>query len=107
MVVAFQSCAAGIGDAIIDKGGTSGGAGMVVAILLLTGGIVSIVQRKSKSGIALIIIFGIAAIVGFSSNGIFKDLVIWSGWCAINAVLAIINLLVGKKGKEETEEKAE
>lgn len=35
MVVLFQSCAATVGDALANEGGTSGGAGMGVALLML------------------------------------------------------------------------
>ena len=48
VVVAFQSCAAGMVNAIEDNGEVSGSAGIIVAILMLTGGIVSIATRKSK-----------------------------------------------------------
>ena len=60
--VSFQSCAAGMSNALEDNGELSGTAGLLVAILLLTGGIVSIVTRKSngKGGnIALIILYGL------------------------------------------------
>lgn len=109
ILVAFQSCAAGVANALEDNGGTSGSAGIIVAILLLTGGIVSIVTRKStgKGGnIALIIIFGLAALIGFAGHGNYSDLVIWAGWCLINAVLALVAMLGGKK-KAESENNEE
>ena len=58
-LVAFQSCAAGMSNALEENGEVSGSAGIIVAVLLLTGGIVSVATRKSsgKGGnIALIII---------------------------------------------------
>lgn len=96
VVVSFQSCAAGVVNAIENDGGTSGTVGVVVAILMLAGGIVSIASRKSsgKGGnIALIILFGLAALFGYAGHGNYSDLVIWSTWCLINAVLAIISLV--------------
>ncbi len=101
-VVSFQSCAAGVANTLAENGEISGSAGILVAILMLTGGIVSISTRKSmgKGGdIALIILFGLAALVGFTNYGSYSDLAIWSGWCAINAVLAVIDMV--KKKKEE------
>lgn len=98
--VAFQSCAAGMVNAIEANGKTSGSAGLLVAILMLAGGIVSIATRKStKNGasVALIILFGFAALVGFSGHGNYSDLVIWSGWCLINAALAVVTLIRNKK----------
>ena len=106
ILVAFQSCAAGVANALEDNGGSSGSAGIIVAILLLTGGIVSIVTRKStgKGGnIALIIIFGLAALIGFAGHGNYSDLVIWAGWCLINAVLALVAMLGGKKKSDASD----
>ena len=59
--VSFQSCAAGVSNALEANGEASGSAGIIVAILMLAGGIVSIATRKSlgKGGnIALIVLFG-------------------------------------------------
>ncbi len=100
VIVAFQSCAAGIVNTLEDNGEVSGSAGLIVAIFMLAGGIVSIATRKSvkKGGnIALIILFGLAALVGFANYGNYSDLAIWSGWCLINAVLAVVALITGKK----------
>ena len=46
--VTFQSCAAGISNSIEDNGEVGGSAGIIVAIMLLAGGIVSIATRNSK-----------------------------------------------------------
>ena len=100
LVVALQSCAAGVVDALEDEGGTSGGAGILVAIFMLAGGIVSIATRKStgKGGnIALIILFGLAALIGITMHGVYSDLVIWGVWCLINAALAVVAMIGGKK----------
>ena len=58
--VLFQSSMAGLSNALEDNGESSGSAGLLVAILMIAGGIVSIVVRNSskKGGnIALLIIF--------------------------------------------------
>lgn len=96
VVVTFQSCAAGVVNAIENDGGISGSVGVVVAILMLAGGIVSIASRKSigrGGNIALIVLFGFAALFGYAGHGNYSDLVIWSTWCLINAVLAVIALV--------------
>jgi hypothetical protein len=100
VVVMFRSCAAGVVNALEDNGGTSGSVGVLLAILMLTGGIVSIASRKSvkKGGnIALIILFGLAALIGFTGYGNYGDLIVWSIWCLINAVISIVALITGKK----------
>ena len=104
VLVAFQSCAAGISNALESNGEVSGSAGILVAVFMLTGGIVSMVTRKSvkKGGnIALIILFGLATLIGFASYGSYSDLDIWSGWCLINAVLAVVAIITGKKKAED------
>ncbi|MFQ6880550.1 MAG: hypothetical protein ACLRS1_12275 [Oscillospiraceae bacterium] len=95
VIVSFQSCAAGIVNTMEANGEAGGSAGIIVAIMLLVGGIVSIATRSSdgKGGnIALIVLFGIAALFGFTMAGGYSDLYIWAGWCAINVILAIADL---------------
>ena len=100
MIVVFQSCAVGVSNALESSSDVSGSTGILVAILMLTGGIVSVVTRKSdgKGGnIALVVLFGLAALLGFTDNGKFADLVVWAGWCLINAVIALIAFIKAKK----------
>jgi hypothetical protein len=97
-VILFQSCAASIGDALIDEGGTSGSAGMFVAILMLIAGIVAIAARSSKGGgIVCLILYALAGIIGVTSKGIFTDLVIWGVLCLIFAVVFLIATITHKK----------
>lgn len=94
--VVFQSMIAGLANALEESGQVSGSAGLVVSICMLCGGIVSIVSRKNNSkgtNIALIILFGLATLTGFVLAGNYSD--VWSAWCLINAVLAIISLRKG------------
>ena len=97
--VLFQSCAAGLSNTIEANGEAGGSAGVMVAIMLLAGGIVSIATRKGGKGgnIALIILFGIGAILGFTMAGSYSDLIIWAVWCLICAVLAIVGIIKAKK----------
>lgn len=97
--VMFQSSAAGLYNSLSQNGETSGSAGFFVALLMLTGGIVSIATRKGGKGgnIALLILFGFSTLIGGSSAGSYTDLYIWSGWCGINAVLALICMLRKQK----------
>lgn len=105
-VVSLQSCAAGISNALEDNGEVSGSAGFMVAIFMLAGGITSIATRKSsgKGGnIALIILFGLGALIGFALKGSYGDLAIWSGWCVINVIMAVIAMVTGKKKEENAD----
>ena len=83
MLVLFQSCAAGIANTLEENGEVGGSAGMIVAVMLLAGGIVSIVTRKSEGkggNIAQIVLFGIGTLIGSMLVGGYADLMIWSGW---------------------------
>ena len=106
VLVTFQSCAAGVVNALEDNGEVSGSAGLLVAVLMLAGGIVSIATRlsvKMVGNITLIILFGLAALIGFANYGNYSDLAIWSGWCLINAILALVAIISGKnKGGDNT-----
>lgn len=98
--VVFQSMMAGLANTLEESGQSSGSAGLVVSICMLCGGIVSIVSRKNNSkgtNIALIILFGLATLIGFVLAGNYSDLYItvWSFWCLINTILAIISLRKG------------
>ncbi len=103
VIVLVQSCAAGAYNALEENGEVSGSAGFLVAILMIAGGIVSIVTRKVKGkggSIALIVIFGLAALLGFACAGSFSDLKIWGGWCLLNAAIAVVALFLKKKPEE-------
>ena len=94
LFVGLQSCAAGIGNTL------EGSAGFVVVFMLLAGGIISIVTRKSNSkgaNVALVILFGIGALFGYTLAGNFGDLMIWATWCLVCAVLAIVSIVKGRK----------
>lgn len=100
IVVSFQSCAAGLGNVLSENGEASGSGGILVAVLMLSGGIVSIATRKNEGkggNIALAVLFGIAAFVGFGLAGSFTDLNIWAFWCLINAILAVAAIIKNKK----------
>ena len=97
--VVLQSGAAGLANALEQNGEVGGSAGLLVAIMLLVGGIVSIVVRNGGKGgsIALFILFGLGALLGFSGAGSYKDLNIWAGWCLICAVLGLLGIFGKKK----------
>nr|DAT64390.1 MAG TPA: hypothetical protein [Caudoviricetes sp.] len=99
LLVALQSCAAGVSNALAENGEVGGSAGILVAILLLAGGIASIATRSSKgkgANIALIIMYGLGALLGYTMAGSYTDLKIWAIWCLICAVLALVNIFKKK-----------
>lgn len=104
VVVSFQSCATGVVNALDENSNDMGGtAGLFVAILLLTGGITMIATRKSeKNGgsIACLIMFSLAAIVGFPNAAVYSDLKIWAVMALILAVLNLVSIITNKKPKK-------
>lgn len=107
VLVFSQSALAGLSNTLQENGEVGGSAGVIVAILLLVSGILSIVIRNStgKGGnIALIIVSGIAAVMGFAGAGSYGDLKIWSAWCLILMVMAIVALITGRKKPEDANE---
>ena len=99
VLVTFQSCAAGLGNALAENGESSGSAGLLVAVLMLAGGIVSIATRKGGKGgsIAVLVIFALATITGFTMAGSYSDLKVWAAWCLVCAILALIAIVTGGK----------
>ena len=102
--VLFQASIAGLSNALEENGESGGTGGLFLAILMLVGGIVSIVvHNKTGKGpnIALIVLYGLAALMGFALAGSYADLRIWAGWCLICAVLALVSLFIKQKPKEK------
>lgn len=89
-------------NTISGTGEISGTAGFLVAILMLAGGIVQVVTRKSeKNGgsIASVILFVLAALIGLSNAGSYSDLKIWSVWCLWLGIMNLIYIIKKKAGE--------
>ena len=100
--VAFQSCAAGVYNSLSENAEISGTAGIIVAFLMMASGIVSISTRKGGRGgsIAVFVLYGLSALIGFANAGSFADLNIWAGWCAICAVIALFGIFKSPKAEQ-------
>lgn len=98
IVVTFQSCAAGIGNALSSNKEISGSAGLFLAILMLIAGIIAIISKVSKGmTITSIIFYALAFIVGIANAGHFSDLKIWSVLNLIFAALLIFHMFKYKE----------
>ncbi len=102
VLIAFQSCAAGVGNALGDSDSISGSSGFILSIFMLAGGITSVATRKStgKGGLmACAILFGIAAVMGATSwNSDYSDLKIWVVVSVFYCIFYIV--CIKKTGKE-------
>ena len=102
--VLFQSCAAGIGNAIAENGETSRSSGLVVAILMLVAGIVGLCTRKSRGGgITTGVFYAVAGFVGISNYGSYSDLMIWAILCFVFAAVFIIGSITMKTQNKAVE----
>jgi len=54
-------------------------------------------SEKTTGNIALGILFGLGAFLGFNMAGSYSDLNIWAGWCLINMGLAIVSFVKLRK----------
>ena len=99
VVVFFQSSIVGLGEAVFaPEGESSGGFGIVVAILVLIGGIVSISARKSNGGAVFCLIdYFLAGLIGVSFSANFPDLKIWGGLSLIFGGIFLLSLFLGRK----------
>ena len=101
LIITFQSCAVGFVNAVENnKDDTSGAGGILVAFGLLISGIVATVlwKKKNKGGdIALIVLYGLTALMGFANQGTFGDLVVWSSWALVCAIMAAIALVLNSR----------
>ena len=79
LIVMFQTCTATVLTSMDNTDDLSGAGGAVFGIMLLTAGITAIAGRKSKKAtIAASILYLLAALIGFGSKGVYKDLQVWS-----------------------------
>ncbi|WP_142415099.1 hypothetical protein [Hathewaya massiliensis] len=107
-IVTFQSCAAGLGEAITNDSTGSGGSGMFLSVCMLIAGIILLVSKNKKSLVITSIVFYVlGGIVGMVNVGIFADLQIWSVLNLIFAGLLIFHLIKNKElySKKNIEEK--
>ncbi len=100
LVILLHSFLAGVVNTVLNtafgSSETSGTAGIVIAVLLLIAGITSIAVRKretKKAYTALIVLFELAAMIGFVGSGNYSGLVIWGAWSFVCFVVAVFGMV--------------
>lgn len=97
-LISFQSCAAGVGNALENNKTASGSAGFILAVCMLVAGIIAIISKYSKGmTITSIVFYAIGGLIGICNIGIFKDLQIWSILSFIFAALLIFHIIKNKE----------
>ena len=104
VLIAFQSCAAGLGNALEENNSMSGSSGLFLSVFMLVGGITGIATRKSlKRGgpIAAGILFIIGALLGATSwNSDYSDLKIWTIISLLFSAFYIVCAIKTKKDRK-------
>ena len=100
-LIMLQSFFAGVLNVISSNADDiSGSAGFLLAILILTAGIVAIPTRKSWIGCTICgAIYIFAALIGFANLGTFGDLIIWASLSAIFGGVFIFGNLMTEYNK--------
>ena len=100
LVILLHSFLAGVVNTVLNtafgSSETSGTAGIVIAVLLLIAGITSIAVRKretKKAYTTLIVLFELAAMIGFVGSGNYSGLVIWGVWSFVCFVVAAFGMV--------------
>lgn len=104
LLVMFQSCAAGISNALEENGEIGGTGGLLVAICLIVAGIVGMATRNGEgkgASIVTAVFYGLGALVGYATAESYADLNIWATVCLIFAVIYIIAAIKAKKPVKE------
>lgn len=101
VLIAFQSCAAGVSNILEESDSISGTSGLFLAVFMLVGGIVGVATRKStKIGgcIASGILFFLATIMGVTSwNSTYSDLQVW---VIVSLIFALFYIFCAIKQKK-------
>lgn len=104
LIIAFQSCAAGIGNALAENGESSGTAGFLLAICMLVAGIVSVAAKKSVGAtITAAVFYACGGILAFANAGSFGDLKIWGTLSIVFAALYAFFAFRMKKEEKNTD----
>lgn len=103
VIVSFQSCAAGIGNALSESGEVSGTAGFMLAICMLVAGIVGIATRRKGKGGAFVAggFYLIGALIAVANIGSYSDLGIWAFISGAFGIVYILGTILSKKKDKE------
>lgn len=78
-LIAFQSCAAGLGNAMEGSTEASGTTGFLLVLCWLIGGIIELPSKNSKGAVITgIVFYGLGGVLGIANVGSYKDLKIWA-----------------------------
>lgn len=103
VIISFQSCAAGLGNALSESGETSGSFGFLLSIFMLVAGILTVVNRNKSNKSSFIVpacFYILGGLFAKIEIGSFTDLGLWSSLSIIFGVLLIIFMILTAKQKQ-------
>lgn len=101
LLVTFQSCFAGLGNAMENNGEVGGTAGVMLSVLAIIAGIIAITTRKGvgKGPYVAAGFYLLGGIIGFMMAGGYSDLYIWATVSVAFGLVFIIGTIVERKKK--------
>ena len=96
VLVSFQSCAAGISNTLSANGATSGTSGFILAVFMLTAGIVGICTKNTTSKVGPIVctvFYWLGSLVTIGTGSTYGDLPIWGGLSFIFGLIFLFSIL--------------
>ena len=100
LFILFQSCAAGIYNALEETNDAGGSAGFFTAILMIAAGIVGICTRNSTKKVGPVItaiLFFIGALLALCNAAVFQDLIVWGIVCVILGIVHVVCAIKTKR----------
>lgn len=104
VLISFQSCAAGISNALEENGASSGSSGFFLAVFMLIAGIVGICTRNSRGkagAITATVLYWISASCSLGQSKTYGDIAIWGTVSFIFGLFFLICAIKTKKNKAE------
>ena len=100
VMISFQSCAAGLGNAIDNNNSLSGIAGFCLAICMMIAGIIAICTRKSVNKIPTVLpalFYWFGSLLTIGSGDTYGDLPIWGTLSFIFGLVFVVACYKQKK----------
>ncbi len=100
--ITFQSCFAGLGNALANNHATSGTQGVLLSAFMFIGGLIASVTRNSGSRIVTILpalFYWFGALMTLESGATYGDLPIWGGFSFVFGLVYIVAGIKTKKNK--------
>lgn len=100
VLIMFQSCAAGIGNALSENGEVGGSAGFLCAVNFLISGLIAVIARKSVKKAPMIVaavFLWLNLLFAKAMAGSYSDLIIWGYLSFIFGTVYLLSVMYKRK----------